>query len=883
MHPTIPSAGTFPGTPSTPRQRVSTLRAMTEAMEGGVPWSMTHPPEANGWCTVRPRVSEALDRAVLTHTVVEVAAPGGFGKTVALADWARVQPTPVAWLTLDIRARNPERLALALAAALRASLVGVPGFEEALALAPRTAPSSSLVAGWVAALEHVPEPVVLVLDDCDRVPDLTTRGPLAALLDARPHGLRVVLVGRTPVPGLVRRRANGEATLLDVDTLRMRPAEVAALAEADGSRVSEEDAAAVVEWTGGWPLAIGLDLLTPHARLPRGQETVREYVEQEVLGRLDADERAVVLSTCLLDRFDARTARELSRVEGAGAVLDTLVGRGLFLGRVLDESGRVAYRWHGRFARECRAVLQFDDHEFRRVARATVHLLWFEDAISALEAAAVADLPDLVQGLLRDHWLSLLLEGDVDVLRRALESIPPGQRQDTVPVVVEAALMDLNGDREVARMLVARAATTLEGQGRNDSQDRAALALAQLLTADVALELARACDDVDRFVRRELAPGVPAHTAAIFLLGWSELRLRRDPARALALLRSAGRLAQLRGRPLLERRAHANAAFGAAFLGQFDVARSELDQLGPEPVGVDLWEAYDGGIREFTEGWMAYWSGDLLAAEEYFASVIERTVETAYAPLARVLYVWAACAGGDPLKIERAAGVLRGVPSGEQHGVPWGHYARMAAVKVLDARGESSAVILAGLAQATDRDHLPVVIVEGAWMLHRHGRTSEVVAQLQRLSPLEQQPSQVQVSALVLNALVQRRRGEVDSAHRLLERSLDLAVPAGLLLPLRQPAPGLRALLGAHLERGTEHVDTVTELLAATDAGPADSSGLSGREREVMLLMRGTMSNAEIAAALHVSVNTVKTHQRSIYRKLGVSTRRDAVRVVSGV
>lgn len=38
------------------------------------------------------------------------------------------------------------------------------------------------------------------------------------------------------------------------------------------------------------------------------------------------------------------------------------------------------------------------------------------------------------------------------------------------------------------------------------------------------------------------------------------------------------------------------------------------------------------------------------------------------------------------------------------------------------------------------------------------------------------------------------------------------------------------------------------------------------------------MTTAEIAAALHLSLNTVKTHQRAIYRKLGVSTRRDAVK-----
>ncbi|WP_148090453.1 response regulator transcription factor, partial [Cellulomonas algicola] len=56
---------------------------------------------------------------------------------------------------------------------------------------------------------------------------------------------------------------------------------------------------------------------------------------------------------------------------------------------------------------------------------------------------------------------------------------------------------------------------------------------------------------------------------------------------------------------------------------------------------------------------------------------------------------------------------------------------------------------------------------------------------------------------------------------------------------------------------------------------------LTEREHQVLVRLRSTMTTTEIAAVLFVSTNTVKTHQRSIYRKLGVAGRRDAIRVAA--
>jgi DNA-binding NarL/FixJ family response regulator len=58
--------------------------------------------------------------------------------------------------------------------------------------------------------------------------------------------------------------------------------------------------------------------------------------------------------------------------------------------------------------------------------------------------------------------------------------------------------------------------------------------------------------------------------------------------------------------------------------------------------------------------------------------------------------------------------------------------------------------------------------------------------------------------------------------------------------------------------------------------GQADSSDLlTPREADILTLLRSGRTNAQIAAALHVGTETVRTHARNIYRKLGVASRRE--------
>ena len=119
---------------------------------------------------------------------------------------------------------------------------------------------------------------------------------------------------------------------------------------------------------------------------------------------------------------------------------------------------------------------------------------------------------------------------------------------------------------------------------------------------------------------------------------------------------------------------------------------------------------------------------------------------------------------------------------------------------------------------------------------------------------------------------------------QLLEDPLLVAAPLGMRRPFLVEAAGLQTLLADRIEAGTAvaafAVDLLRRMSGQHDRPPPASlvEALTEREQVVLRYLASTLSNAEIAAELYLSVNTVKTHQRMVYRKLGADGRRDAVR-----
>jgi LuxR family transcriptional regulator, maltose regulon positive regulatory protein len=154
------------------------------------------------------------------------------------------------------------------------------------------------------------------------------------------------------------------------------------------------------------------------------------------------------------------------------------------------------------------------------------------------------------------------------------------------------------------------------------------------------------------------------------------------------------------------------------------------------------------------------------------------------------------------------------------------------------------------------------------------------------IEALEQERSATGVHGWLVEALALDALADHEGAADALERALEQAEPGGLKRGPMSFGRSIQPLLRRQLRHGTEHRALVGELLDALD----DSNGnhhtpstlviepLSPRERAVLRYLPTMMSNQEIASELFVSVNTVKTHLKAIYRKLDVPDRREAVR-----
>ena len=203
------------------------------------------------------------------------------------------------------------------------------------------------------------------------------------------------------------------------------------------------------------------------------------------------------------------------------------------------------------------------------------------------------------------------------------------------------------------------------------------------------------------------------------------------------------------------------------------------------------------------------------------------------------------------------------------------------AARVLLAAGDSARA-RAALADV-DPDEPDVALVRSRLLL-AGGRPGEA---LQLLAGVEaNRCSRAQeLEALVLEAVAHHTAHDEASSAHTLTRALALGQSDSYRRPFVDAGPVVRELLVREVRRGTAHRAYVAELLAALDrraarveiTRPELLEPLSDRERAVLRYLPTMMTNSEIAAELFLSVNTVKTHLRSIYRKLGTTRRRDAV------
>ncbi|WBC06914.1 LuxR C-terminal-related transcriptional regulator [Micromonospora sp. WMMA1947] len=886
------------------------------APSGGPPLlaSRLTPPAPPEPVLLRPRLLDRLEQGA-SGPVTLVCAPAGWGKTTLLSTWAQGErdgPAP-SWVTVA-EGETVRRLWGYLAAALRTAAAGDP--DDGPPPVPDGPPRPEQLETLAAALAARERHVLLVLDDLHRVTDPAALTGLEFLLRHTDGRLRLVAGARSEPPlALHRWRLAGELTVIGADDLAFTADEVADLLVAHGVSVPVPAVARLAERTTGWPAGLrfaalalgdGTDPARAVERFSGDQPDVAAYLRDEVLAPLEPATRDVLRRVAVAVAVHADLAAALTGRPDAGHLLAEAARQGGFLHR--DGGSPQWYRPHPLLAdvlrdeldrlpvdevRELhrRAAGWYAAHD--RPADALRHALLageWADATELLvtrwpelapdEPAAVPAPPEPpAEAVRRDPELALAAAAErayagdraaADVqLRRALADAGdlPAPRRDRfgrLAAAVELSLARLDGDHEEVRRAADRLLATIAA-GEPPSGPDAGSAVA-----------GDGGDPRAGTAERDDVRAVAGAAHGLAALAEGELSTARD---RFGAAREAARRA---GRPRTEllcvsRSALLEAARGALRAAE-ELAREALAM--PPCQG---WSSRSDCGYAYLALALVDWQRDRPAeATAHLALAGPAGAEPGGAAITALCRAGLLADGGDPGGALRTLAEARTVAPGPDLG-EWltAEEAHLRAVvgdvdgarALLDAAGDGPAPALAaarlrlraGDAHAAGRT-LPDWTAPGAadW------------------------PLPVRLGAGLLDAALADASGDARRAGRLLEEVLALAEPDGFRRVFTRADPGVRDLLAARLDSGTAYWATVSELVRGVDAQPVATAGdgparvldepLTERELTILRYLQSILSNVEIAAELSLSVNTVKTHVRNIYRKLDATRRRDAVR-----
>jgi LuxR family maltose regulon positive regulatory protein len=763
-------------------------------------------------------------------------------------------------------------------------------------------------------LEPLEYPLWLVIDDVYELRSAEALAQLELLVLHAPADLRFLLVTRGDVRlRLHRLRLEGELTEIRAADLRFTLDEARALFEAAGVELPELALAALVRRTEGWAAGLRLAALSlaghpdPErfaAEFSGSERTVAEYLLAEVLDHQSEPVRQLLLRTSVCERISGELADLLTGSPGGERILQDLEEVGAFV--VALDARRSWFRYHQLFA----DLLQLELRRAEPAELATLHGTaagWYAAhgyPVEAIRHAQAAQDWSLAGRLLSDHFLSFVLDGQGATAHELLAGFPAGMVAADPKLAVLMAADELfrrslaAAERHLARAEREMAAVPAERRGRFQVN----LAIMRLMLAARHGDLPAVTEEAQRL----LAPGESADAAlpgrcqdlralALVSLGTAELwALRANEAERH--LEQGVAMARQIGRPWLGVSALAHGARAASFRSFGLAAERYLQAIelaqehgwAEEPVVAPAYAGL-GAIRvwqmrlEEAEALLEHAERALRGEVEPAAGVVLHQAR-GMLELARGRDDQAMTAFGSA---ERVAGLL---VAAHPHSTPM----RAHMLQTLVRLGETARVerVLAGpddTGRGEMRNALAALrLAQG----DPRAATAALAPVLDGSAPVTNLGWMSQ--AFLLEAIARDALGDPVAARRALEHALDLVEPDGAVFAfLLHPAP---ELLRRHARRGTAHAALIAEILdlmpppGGMGGGeppmtrglggivpPRVTEPLSGSEARVLRFLPTCLPVPEIAGQLSVSVNTVRTHMRHLYEKLGVHSRTEAV------
>lgn len=849
----------------------------------------------------RPRLDAMFDRGVGKTLTVVTGGPG-YGKTLAVSAWIDHNrlPGPVAWLTAahsyDVRGLWTDLLnTLKSAGAL-------PGDSPLGEITPGPTFGAAELARIVTALTELPGPVVLVVDDVHELADDAVVDSISQVIECRIPQLRLVLVGRTTPPvRLSRLRLADDVVEIGATDLMYTAAETRQVCAVGGFTLSAHELDQLLTRTQGWPAGVRLALMSieessapavDHANNRR----VAEYLLEEILERLEPRDRLFLLATSVVEQMSPDLARALSGRADSAQMLDMLVSRNALTVRLSDRP--TWFRYHPLLRDLLRERLSAENpdsvpHLYLRAAQ------WYvstDEPIVALRFFALARSWQATVKMLGEVALPLILTSQATALVAALTAVydDPAWRTSADTLIIAMVCDYQRHDFESMRRTADDAERILASYGvQLPLATRVIIAMARIVYSRVSapntlVTTSEVLLDMLRGASQQEIPSVTAYTLIALNnhasgLVWedrfSEAQIELDAVRV------QGAHA---GMTLTELSAQSFSALVDTLYGNLGEAASRAQWA------LDTAQR-KGWVREMqllashaALAWVHLYRFELDTAQARIDVGLEASAQGSdvgcrlilhFAAVAVAIAKLDAEAIGLTLNrldvLERTVGNLPRLLAG------WSHAIRAEACMALGRPYEAphGRNPMTGHAGFTTGLHQ---IVEAKTQLASNNPAGALKA-LDSPGSFGEYRS-LAAEAAILEAIARGQLRQDALAADNFEKAVVLAEPIGL----RRPFVGGNGQIASHLSRFRHlHDDQsafATELALLRGDGltpavprPPVVQPLTDREMAVLKYLPTMLKSSEIAADLFVSVNTVKTHQRSIYRKLGVATRREAV------
>jgi LuxR family maltose regulon positive regulatory protein len=867
-------------------------------------------------------------------------APAGSGKTTSLGAWRATagRDVPLAWISLDSGDNDPARFWRYVLAALGRAYPDVGQITEDLLASPQLPSPTSLLTRLINAITAANVDLVLALDDYHLIEHDDIHEGIAFLLDHLPPSFHLLLSSRAdpPLP-LARLRATGAVTEVRATDLRFSVEEAGIFFREIMDLPLPHDAVAVLEArTEGWIAGLQLAALSLRGRPIESIESfvaafagshryIVDYLVDEVLARQPETVQRFLLHTCILDRLSAPLGAAVidgetplaERVIAVQETLEQLERDNVFLIALDDE--RRWYRYHHLFADALRQrqTSCVPDASFLH-DRASV---WLEQEGLLREAvghALAAEDYDRAADLVTKVAPALLSSWEFETFAAWFRALPESVRRSRPQICVMHAwfLVDDARDLDLAEHYLQQAEAALDTWLPEEAQNlRGEIAAARAGIVGWYGDASGAIEQAELALRDLDDSNVTTRSLATFNLGVAQMiqGAARDAAVAFQAAALANRATNNAYAALMAAMSevHAYRALGAwtRALSICEEAISwSAERSHPSPIV---------GILNITLADLLRERGQLDAALTQVTHGIDLCADLGAAHRGHFPH-WRLFGRLLLARISLARGDLDGSLEiiGREREQLAGRTASFAAL--LDAL-EAQVHLTSGDVEAAERwvlhaeahwasphpDLSPffsfyvdeLIDVASVRVLIAQGRGARDAAPLNRaLELVDTQRREAErlgfhwryVKTLALRALALDALGHRDNAADALEQALLLAQPEGYVGLFMDEGPPMTALL-REVSARTTVAGCVAALLSARESKqvpempPAVASRgglaepLTERELDVLRLLAVGQSNPEIARTLYVEVNTVKTHVKTLYGKLGVHSRVEAV------